>query len=207
MKLDIKDIQDGKPIPERFAFGIYDSEEHMVLGRNISPQLRWSGAPKGTKSFAVVVKDLDAPSVADDVNQEGKTIPEDLERVDFYHWLLVGIPAEVDHIDEGHDATDVTVGGKAPLRDALGRRGINDYTDFLAQNPGMAGTYGGYDGPCPPWNDERVHRYVFTVLALDKATLDLPEEFRGPHLEKAIEGHVLDQASLTATYTLNPALR
>lgn len=207
MKLDIKDIVEGKPIPERFAFGIYDPQEHMVLGRNISPQLRWSGAPEGTQSFAVMIRDLDAPSVADDVNQEGKVISRDLERVEFYHWLLVDIPAGVDHIEEGHDANDVTVGGKAPLEDALGRRGINDYTDFLAENPGMAGTYGGYDGPCPPWNDEIPHRYVFSVMALDTQSLDLPKEFRGPDMEKALKGHILDQASVTATYTLNPDLR
>ena len=33
----------------------------------------------------------------------------------------------------------------------------------------MFGDYYGYDGPCPPWNDELVHRYVFTLYALDVA--------------------------------------
>jgi len=63
-----------------------------------------------------------------------------------------------------------------------------------------------YDGPCPPWNDEIVHRYVFTVYALDIEKLPLTGRFGGPEVRAAIAGHVLDQASLTGTYTLNPAL-
>jgi hypothetical protein len=42
------------------------------------------------------------------------------------------------------------------------RQGVNDYTGWFANDPDMAGEYYGYDGPCPPWNDERVHTYVFT---------------------------------------------
>jgi phosphatidylethanolamine-binding protein (PEBP) family uncharacterized protein len=37
----------------------------------------------------------------------------------------------------------------------------------MAGNPDMAGQYFGYDGPCPPWNDERMHHYIFTIYALD----------------------------------------
>lgn len=207
MKLDITDIEEGQPIPERFAFGITDPDEPMALGRNLSPELRWSGAPAETKSFVVMVTDLDAPSIADDVNQQDRHVSKDLQRVAFSHWLLIDIPPAVNHIPEGNDSQQVTLGGKASYSDALGRRGVNDYTDFLAANPDMAGTYAGYDGPCPPWNDERLHRYVFSVLALDVATLELPDNFRGPDLEKALAGHVLERAQVTATYTLNPALR
>ena len=41
----------------------------------------------------------------------------------------------------------------------------------------MSGDYFGYDGPCPPWNDALVHRYVFTLYALDVATLGLQGPF------------------------------
>lgn len=207
MQLTIKGIAEGQPIPEKFAFGIYDAENHMALGQNLNPEISWSDAPSGTKSFVVMIKDPDVPSEADDVNQEGKTVPRALPRVDFYHWLLVDVPASVNRIEEGQESSEVVVGGKKPWTDALGKRGINDYTDFLAGNPDMAGTYAGYDGPCPPWNDEIVHRYVFTVFALDVEKLDLGEEFRGADVEKAIDGHVLDQASVMGTYTLNPDLR
>lgn len=206
MKLTVKGIEEGQPVPEKFALGIYDPENHMALGQNLNPQLQWSDVPEGTRSLVVMIKDRDAPSVADDVNQEGKTVSSDIPRVDFYHWLLVDVPPTVNKIDEGQESHEVVPGGKKPVTDALGKRGINDYTDFLAGNPDMAGTYGGYDGPCPPWNDEIVHRYVFTVFALDTDSLGLGEAFRGGDVEQAIDGHVLDQSSVMGTYTLNPEL-
>ena len=71
----------------------------------------------------------------------------------------------------------------------------------------MAGTYGGYDGPCPPWNDELVHHYHYEVFALDVESLGLDGEFDGEAVRNAMEGHVLASERVTATYTLNPALR
>jgi hypothetical protein len=67
----------------------------------------------------------------------------------------------------------------------------------------MAGLYFGYDGPCPLWNDERVHRYVFTLYVVDFDRCPVGARFTGPDVLRAIEGHVLDHASLTARYTLN----
>ena len=70
----------------------------------------------------------------------------------------------------------------------------------------MAGRYFGYDGPCPPWNDTIVHHYIFTLYALDVERCPVEGEFTGPEVLAAIAGHVLDQASFTATYSLNPAV-
>jgi Raf kinase inhibitor-like YbhB/YbcL family protein len=71
----------------------------------------------------------------------------------------------------------------------------------------MAGDYHGYDGPCPPWNDAIVHRYVFTLYALDVAILAVPARFTGADVRKAMEGHVLAQAAVTGRYTLNPSVK
>lgn len=131
-------------------------------------------------------------------------MPADLPRADFYHWVLVDIPADVRQIDEGEDADGVVPRGKEIGQTAKGIRGANDYTDFLAGDPDMKGVYGGYDGPCPPWNDERLHHYTFTVYALDVTSLGLSGEIRGPQVVEAMQGHILDQASVTGTYTLNP---
>ena len=70
----------------------------------------------------------------------------------------------------------------------------------------MGGDYAGYDGPCPPWNDERLHHYRFTLYALDVPTLGLSSAFGGPEALAAMEGHVLAESSWTGTYTLNPSL-
>ncbi len=54
----------------------------------------------------------------------------------------------------------------------------------------------GYGGPAPP--DKR-HTYVFKLYALD-CELDLPNESTKTDLEKAMEGHIIEQANLTGTY-------
>jgi phosphatidylethanolamine-binding protein (PEBP) family uncharacterized protein len=89
---------------------------------------------------------------------------------------------------------------------AHGVRGRNDYTAWFAGDPDMEGTYGGYDGPCPPWNDELPHRYIFTLYALDVPRLDLSGIFNGTDVMAAMTGRVLDRASVTGRYTLNPAI-
>ena len=54
----------------------------------------------------------------------------------------------------------------------------------------------GYGGPAPP--DKR-HTYVFKLYALD-SELDLPGKSTKADVEKAMEGHIVDQATLTGTY-------
>ena len=53
-----------------------------------------------------------------------------------------------------------------------------------------------YGGPAPP--DKR-HTYVFKLYALD-CELDLPNESTKTDLEKAMEGHIIEQTTLTGTY-------
>ncbi|WP_376695811.1 YbhB/YbcL family Raf kinase inhibitor-like protein [Wenzhouxiangella sp. EGI_FJ10305] len=207
MQLQSRDLTDGAPIDPRYAFARQDAESHMALSDNLSPHLTWSEAPEGTRSFAVVCMDPDVPSEADDVNQEGKTLPADMPRVDFCHWAMVDIPASVTELATGECCDGITPKGKQnPPGPDGARQGLNDYTNFLAGDADMAGNYFGYDGPCPPWNDERLHHYVFTVYALDTDRLDLPGSFTGHDVVEAVKGHVLDQASMTGTYTLNPAV-
>ena len=66
--------------------------EHMPIahvysgcgGENISPELSWSGVPEGTKSFAVMVYDPDAPTGSG-----------------WWHWAIFNIPAEMRSLPEG----------------------------------------------------------------------------------------------------------
>jgi len=205
MQLQSRDLVEGSAIDPRYALGKMDPQSHMALSDNLSPHLAWSDAPERTRSFAIVCMDPDVPSKADDVNQEGKRLPADMPRVDFCHWAMVDIPTHVTELATGECCDGVTPKGKRnPPGPDGARQGLNDYTDFMAGDPDMAGQYFGYDGPCPPWNDERLHHYVFTVYALDVERLDLPDIFTGHDAVKALEGHVLDRASVTGTYTLNP---
>ncbi len=206
MNLTSQSFSEGEFIPGEFAFCVIAPKTHVTLSANRNPHLAWSDAPAGTKSFALICHDYDVPSRGDDVNQEGKIVPADLPRVDFYHWSLAHIPAGVNEIAAGSHSAGVTPRGKAAGAAPLGQHGINDYTGWFAGDKDMGGDYYGYDGPCPPWNDSIIHHYVFTVYALDVERLALPERFTGTDLHAAMKGHVLDSAELMGLYTLNPAL-
>jgi Raf kinase inhibitor-like YbhB/YbcL family protein len=205
MRLTSESFEDGAPIPSEFAFAKHHPETHVEMCPNKNPQLAWSDAPEGTKSFVLVCHDTDVPSAGDDVNQEGKRVPADLPRVDFYHWLLLDIPAEKTSIAAGELADGVVARGK-PGPDAAGgmRQGVNDYTAWFAGDADMEGTYHGYDGPCPPWNDTIIHHYHFTLYALDTDRTPIDGAPKGAELLAALEGHVLDKASIVGTYTINP---
>jgi Raf kinase inhibitor-like YbhB/YbcL family protein len=93
------------------------AEEQVYLGfgctgKNISPSLNWSGAPRGTKSFALLVHDPDAPTGG----------------AGWWHWLVTDIPADVVELPKGAGKAD---GSALPK----GARQIN--TDF--GGPGWGG--------------------------------------------------------------------
>ena len=207
MKLSSSSFADGQKIPGDFSFCIADPTHHVCLGKNHNPQLSWSAAPPGTRSFAIICHDPDVPSRGDEVNQEGRSVPAALPRVDFFHWVLIDLPSHITGIDAGEFSDDITPRGKSgPAAAHNTRQGINDYTGWFAGDNDMRGDYYGYDGPCPPWNDEIPHRYVFTVFALDLPRLPLEGKFTGQQVREAMRGHILDQASLTGRYWLNPAI-
>lgn len=207
MQITSTSIQDGAPIPATYAFGKPDPVTHIALADNRSPHVAWSDAPEGTRSFALLCVDPDVPSVGDDVNQEGRAVSADLPRVDFVHWVMVDIPASCAELGEGACGQGVAARGKqTPPGPSGSRQGVNDYTGWFAGDADMSGTYRGYDGPCPPWNDELRHRYAFTVYALDLERLDVDGDFTAADVRAAMEGHVLGSATITGTYTNNPSV-
>lgn len=206
MKLTVHSFPNGERFPDKYAFCIPADQGHVTFAPNYNPHLSWSDAPDGTKSFAVILTDPDVPYTGEDVNQEGKTVPKDLPRVDFFHWVLVDIPPAIHEIPEGADSKAVTPKGKEVCKTDYGLRGINNYTNWFESDKEMHGYYGGYDGPCPPWNDERVHRYFFKVYALDIETLGLTGIFGAPEALKTMKGHILAEAEWMGSYTLNKDL-
>ena len=202
MRLSSTRLQNGQPIAAEFAAG-----DAAGFAPNRNPPLAWSEVPEGTRSFALLCIDPDVPTVPDTVGRQDCTVPRDQPRADFVHWAIADIPATVQEIAAGSCSEGFTVKGKTtPVGPAGSRQGLNDFTGWFAGNPDMAGQYLGYDGPYPPFNDERVHRYFFRLFALDVAQLDLPTPFTAADVHRAMHGHVLAEAALHGTYTLNPAL-
>jgi Raf kinase inhibitor-like YbhB/YbcL family protein len=203
-----KSFGTGERIPERCAFGRPGRQEPMELAENLNPALEWGDLPDGTRSLVILCHDPDAPASPDDVNQEGKRIPADAPRADFFHWVLVDLDPASGAIEEGEFSRGVTAGGKpGPDAPRGTRAGLNDYTDFLAGDPEMKGEYFGYDGPCPPWNDEKAHVYHFTLYALDVPRCPVSGTFRGLEVKRAIAPHVLAEASLSGFYAINREVR
>lgn len=85
------DIKDGGALP-------LDQLSTYAGGKDISPQLSWSGAPAGTKSYAVTMYDPDAPTPSG-----------------FWHWAVFGIPANITSLPRGAG----TVGGAMLAKGAV----------------------------------------------------------------------------------------
>jgi hypothetical protein len=208
VQLTSKSFGHQQRIPGEFAFGIPDEAQPVRLGPNRNPQLAWSDVPPGTRSFVLICVDTDVPTRPDDVNQPGRTVPAALPRADFIHWVMVDIPASVREIAAGACSDGVVARGKqSPAGPAGSRQGLNDYTQWFGGDADMGGQYFGYDGPCPPWNDERLHHYHFELYATDVDRCPVDGAFTARDVRAELGGHVLAEARLTGTYSLNRSVR
>ncbi len=73
---------------EAFATGGAIPKRHSAEGENTSPALHWTGAPEGTRSFALICHDPDAPLVT-------------ASAYGFVHWVLYNLPGHLNHLEEG----------------------------------------------------------------------------------------------------------
>jgi hypothetical protein len=207
MKLWSDSWTSGDRIPVRYAAGRPDGQGRAAFGDNVNPHLAWSELPAGAKSMVLICHDFDVPAVATEINQPGHEVSAEWPRVDFFHWVLIDLPPRPTVIEEGQFSRGFVPRGKpgpATLNGA--RHGLNDYTKWFAGDPALAGSYFGYDGPFPPWNDSLVHHYVFTLYAVALARLPLEGVFDGHAVRRALAGHALAEATFSGTYTLNPRL-
>ena len=151
-------IQHNSRLPKKHVFN-----GGGLAGGNISPQLSWSGAPEGTKGYAVTCFDPDAPTPSG-----------------FWHWLLVGITADVTSLDAGAGTADKAPKGAFHV--------VNDFGDKK------------YDGAAPPAGD-RDHRYLFAVHALDTDDLGLDDTASAAVTAFTMGGHTLARGVISANYT------
>lgn len=209
MTLDSTTLADGRPIDEVHAVATPTADgKAEMAGADRSPQLLWSGEPDGTRSFAISVVDPDVPADRARMGVEGLVLGDDEPRIEFAHWLVADLPAHVHEIPESAGGDGFVAHGRTPRPTTVGGvQGQNGYRGLFEGNGDLQGTYGGWDGPFPPWNDERVHRYVTTVYALDVPTIGLAAGFDLEAFRVAIGDHVLATAEIVPTYTLNQSLR
>jgi Raf kinase inhibitor-like YbhB/YbcL family protein len=140
---------DGQPVPVKYTADALDS----------SPPLAWANAPVGTKCFALIADDPDAPSG------------------DWVHWLIYDLPPTTTALAEDQLKMAQFSNGT--------KQGLNDFKKT------------GYNGPAPPPGKD--HRYYFKLYALDAMTGLAPGATKADLL-KAMEGHVLGEGQLKATY-------
>ncbi len=164
------------------ASGVFDTKYTVngfgCTGGNVSPALKWQGAPAGTQGFALQVLDLDAPTGSG-----------------FWHWAVYNIPASVTSIAQG--------AGNAPA--SLPSPAFGGTTDFL--DTGLTGGNGNYAGPCPPTGD-KPHRYQFTLYAYGVPDLQVAggvprtgtAALYSFVLNKGIGTQMLGKTSFIATY-------
>jgi Raf kinase inhibitor-like YbhB/YbcL family protein len=193
MKLWSDSWANGERIPQRCAAGRSDATTGIAFSDNLNPHLAWADVPEGTRSYALICHDFDAPA--------------DLPRVDFFHWILVDLPSSRTAIAEGEFSRGFTPRGKPGPASLHGsRQGLNDFTGWFAGDTELAGNYFGYDGPFPPFNDSLVHHYVFTLYALAVQRAPVEGNFTGLQVREAIYEHVLAAATHSGTYTLSRRL-
>jgi Raf kinase inhibitor-like YbhB/YbcL family protein len=90
-ELTSDDITEGGLMPEEHVFNGMG-----FTGRDRSPQLRWSGAPEGTRSFVVTAYDPDAPTGSG-----------------FWHWVAINLPADTTELPTGAGADNDALPGDA----------------------------------------------------------------------------------------------
>jgi len=122
---------------------------------DISPPLAWFEPPVGTRSYALIMNDPDAP------------------KGNWVHWVLYNISQTTSSLPENFQPlyTHVRVGSNSWNKQS-------------------------YGGPCPPSN---IHRYIFTLYALDQS-LDLKAGLTDEQLLAVISEHILGSAKLIGKY-------
>ena len=121
----------------KFENGAKLNAKYTVEGQNTSPPLTWTGAPSGTKSFALICDDPDAPS------------PQRPAAEPWVHWVIFNIPAD-------RSALSPRIGKELQPEEVPGaKQGVNSWPSDNV----------GYRGPAPPPGSGK-HRYFFRLYAV-----------------------------------------
>ncbi|MBC3861764.1 YbhB/YbcL family Raf kinase inhibitor-like protein [Undibacterium jejuense] len=169
--LNSPDLKDGK-FGMDFVFNSFGCN-----GKNLSPALEWSNPPAGTKSFALMMHDKDAPTGSG-----------------FWHWTIYNIPVSATSLEQSNGNSI----------DKLPKPAIAGLNDMAGTNPEVQQSY---VGPCPPegHGSHRYTITLFALDVADMhAASGIPAtatpSLHGFALNYAMGKHVLGKAQLTATF-------
>lgn len=157
-ELTSPDLAEGAALPQWARSGIAGAG-----GEDRSPELRWSGAPEGTRSFALTMYDPDAPTGSG-----------------WWHWAVYNLRAGI---------TGLPANAGDPEAGLLPEGAVTLPNEIRLER---------YLGAAPPAGTG-VHRYFFTLSALDVASLDLPEGATPALLGFQLYPHILGRAQLMGT--------
>ncbi len=166
MKVTSDEIKNGAVSPKTMEANVFGCD-----GGNVSPSLKLTGVPEGTKSFAIILFDPDAP-----------TGPPPNGRRGFWHWIAFNSPASTTSIPK--NAGDV----KAKLM-----------PDGVIQSRNSYG-FDGFGGTCPPKGD-KPHHYVLTVYAVDEDKLQFSKDDMTSPEVVGFETHFHSKATATINWT------
>ena len=198
LKITSSAFEDGDEIPRKYG---YEQE-------NVSPPLKIENIPYSTKSLTLIMDDPDAMDVVID----GKKPFKD----PYVHWVVYNISPYKNRTEPNSPFTSsIEIFESKPTstppitKDEVNWSYLSQFiTEQYGERFCMLGVNGwdkfAYGGPAPP---DKTHTYVFKLYAL-KIRLCYDEKGRwiGPTLltkadvEKAMEGHIIEQAQLTGTY-------
>jgi hypothetical protein len=137
---------------------------------NISPPLAWSGAPDGTRSFALIMHSTELV---------GSDEP-------WVHWVKWNIPAEVTELAEGVEQMETLANGASQ---GLNGDGVIGYLGPCP--PDMISEFVSSSNPGGNTNPEQeIEKYYFEIYALD-TKLDLAAGATRDELLQAMDGHIL----------------
>lgn len=197
MRVFSNDFEHGEWMPCELAYGRL-KEGRFALSDNLNPHLRFSGVPEEAKSLVLACIDPDVPTDREALNNIGE-IDADQPRRDFVHWLVWDMSPQVGEIARGEASIGDSTSGKRFAK-PMGVEGLNDYTR-------NGEVHRGYDGPCPPGTDARLHGYEFRLFALDVESLNLPDTATWVEVSEKMAPHVLASAMIQGIYSLNPRLQ
>ncbi len=172
-------VDPGSALPSAFSC------EGKAFGKGVAPELHWSGAPVGTKSYVIIFKDVSLQAAA----------PEFA-----YHWAIWDIPASAIAIPEGLLA-GIPSGALA---------GATQLSAGPGGEPRYFGPCPSWQTACPNSPARSSDHYSFTIYAMDVAKATLPGDDPGignrvRELEAYFEVNALAQTELNVTSDASPA--